>query len=46
MIRTTLFLTKLQLQQLKKITQKTGIKFSELVRRAIDMILKEYEKYN
>ena len=44
MKRTTLFLTDQQFEKLKEITLESGIKFSELVRRAIDKILKEYKK--
>ncbi len=44
MKRTTLFLTDFQLKKLNEITIETEIKFSELVRRAIDLILKKYNK--
>jgi len=39
MKRTTLWLTKQQAQQLAKLSKKTGIGISELIRRAIDALL-------
>jgi hypothetical protein len=40
MKRTTVFLTENQLRQLKKYCDVTGLKFSEVLRRAIDEFLK------
>lgn len=42
MRKTTIFITVQQIEKLAKITTKTGIKFSELVRRAIDNLLEKY----
>lgn len=44
MKKTTIFITIQQIEKLKKITLKTGIKFSELVRRAIDDLTQKMEK--
>lgn len=42
MKKTTIFITFQQIEKLAKITAKTGIKFSELVRRAIDNLIGKY----
>ena len=44
MKKTTIFITIQQIEKLKEITNKTGIKFSELVRRAIDGLIEGDEK--
>lgn len=44
MKKTTIFITLQQIEKLAKITTNTGIKFSELVRRAIDDLIEKYAK--
>lgn len=44
MKRTTIFLTEKQVEKIEKIEQESGLKFSEIVRRAIDMFLESKEE--
>ena len=44
MQRTNLFLTEKQIAALKAVAKKTGLTYSELIRRAIDEYLKRHSK--
>ncbi len=44
MHRTNLFLAEKQITALKAMAQKTGLTYSELIRRAIDEYLKRHRK--
>ena len=44
MHRTNLFLTEQQIAALKAMAKKTGLSYSELIRRAIDEYLKRHRK--
>lgn len=43
-IRTNIFLTRIELKNLRALSSKTGAPVAELVRRALDEWLKKYEK--
>ena len=44
MQRTNIFLTEKQIAALKTLAEKTGLSYSELIRRAIDKYLKRHSK--
>lgn len=44
MERTNIYLTKPQLEKLRKVAAESGLTVAELVRRAIDLFLKAEEK--
>jgi len=46
MKRVDLYITLLQFDSLKTISQKTGLTFSEHIRRAIDSYIKEQQKHD